>query len=123
MVIEFPSPANRLGPQALNMTAKFIYMTAADLDEARRIAETLVGERLIACANILGAMESVYRWDGRVTRGHEVAVILKTRSDLADAAIARAAELHSYDCPCLVVLDLAGGHAPFLNWISAETGR
>ncbi|UTW53476.1 divalent-cation tolerance protein CutA [bacterium SCSIO 12827] len=104
------------------MTAKFIYMTATDMDEARRIAETLVDERLIACANILGAMESVYRWDGKVTRGSEVAVILKTWGDLAETAIARAAELHSYDCPCLVVLDLAGGHALFLNWISAETG-
>ncbi|MEQ9554501.1 MAG: divalent-cation tolerance protein CutA [Rhodospirillales bacterium] len=104
------------------MTAKFIYMTAADTDEARRIAETLVDERLIACANILGAMESVYRWEDKVTRGSEVAVILKTRDDLTDAAIARAVALHSYDCPCLVVLDLAGGHAPFLDWISAETG-
>lgn len=104
------------------MTAKFIYMTAADRDEAGCIAETLVDERLIACANILGAMESVYRWDGKVTRGSEVAVILKTRSELVDAAVARAAALHSYDCPCLVVLDLAGGHAPFLEWISAETG-
>lgn len=104
------------------MTAKLIYMTAADAEEARRISETLVGERLIACANILGDMESVYRWEGRVTRSNEVAVILKTRSDLVDAVIARAADLHSYDCPCLVVIDAAGGHAPFLAWIMAETG-
>ncbi|PIW25913.1 MAG: divalent-cation tolerance protein CutA [Rhodospirillales bacterium CG15_BIG_FIL_POST_REV_8_21_14_020_66_15] len=104
------------------MTAKLIYMTAADTAEARRISEALVGERLIACANILGAMESVYWWQGKVTRGDEVAVILKTRAALVDAVIARAAELHSYDCPCLVVLDIGGGHAPFLDWISAETG-
>lgn len=104
------------------MTAKLIYMTAESVDEARRITETLVGERLIACANILGAMQSVYWWEGKVARGDEVAVVLKTRDELVDAVITRAAELHNYDCPCLVVIGLEGGHVPFLDWISAETG-
>ena len=103
------------------MTARLIYMTAENKDEARRIAEALVADRLIACANILGAMESVYWWNGAVARGDEVSVILKTRESLVDKVLARAAELHSYDCPCLVVLDVAGGHAPFLDWIEAET--
>lgn len=103
------------------MTARLIYMTAENKDEARRIAEALVTERLIACANILGAMESVYWWEGKVARGDEVSVILKTRDGLVDKVLTRAAELHSYDCPCLVVLDIAGGHAPFLDWIVAET--
>jgi periplasmic divalent cation tolerance protein len=104
------------------MTAKLIYMTAPDADEARRIAEVLVSERLIACANILGAMQSVYWWDGAVQQGDEVSILLKTRDALVEKVIARAAELHSYDCPCLVVLDTAGGHAPFLDWIETETG-
>lgn len=103
------------------MTAKFVYMTAADRDEARRIAETLVAERLIACANILGEIESVYRWEGQVARGREVAVILKTRESLVDRVLSRAAELHSYDCPCVVVLGIEHGHPPFLDWIAAET--
>ena len=103
------------------MSARLIYMTAENKDEARRIAEALVAERLIACANILGAMESVYRWEGEVARSEEVSVILKTRDALVDKVLARAAELHSYDCPCLVVLDITDGHAPFLDWIAAET--
>tara|TARA_B100000513_G_C11738059_1_gene129250 strand:- start:128 stop:445 length:318 start_codon:yes stop_codon:yes gene_type:complete len=103
------------------MAAKFLYMTAGDREEARRIAETLVDERLIACTNILGEIESVYRWEGKVTQGREVAMILKTRESLVDQVIARATALHSYDCPCVVVLGIENGHPPFLDWIVTET--
>ncbi|MEQ8227612.1 MAG: divalent-cation tolerance protein CutA [Rhodospirillales bacterium] len=104
------------------MSTKLIYMTATDTDEAFRISEALVAENLIACANVLGAMQSVYRWEGAVQRGEEVAVLLKTREELVEQVLARAAALHSYDCPCLIVLDVTGGHAPFLGWIQTETG-
>lgn len=103
------------------MSLKLIYMTAADEDEALRIAGTLVEERLIACANVMGTIKSVYRWEGAVQNGQEIAVLLKTRADLVETAIERAAGLHSYDCPCLVVLDTTGGHAPFLDWVETET--
>jgi len=103
------------------MTARVIYMTAASHAEAEAICETLVAERLIACANILGALRSVYWWQGAVARGDEVAVLMKTRDDLVARVSARIADLHSYECPCVVALDVTGGHAPFLDWIAAET--
>ena len=115
------APPTELDTAQRKMSAKLIYMTAADSDEAFRISETLVAEKLIACANVLGAMQSVYRWEGAVQRGEEVAVLLRTREELVDQVLTRAATLHSYDCPCLVVLDVTGGHAPFLGWIQTET--
>ena len=116
------APPTELDTSRRKMSAKLIYMTAADSDEAFRISEALVAEKLIACANILGAMQSVYRWEGAVQRSEEVAVLLKTREKLVDQVLARAAALHSYDCPCLIVLNVTGGHAPFLDWIQTETG-
>ena len=105
------------------MTAEYVtvYITTSDEDEAQKIAETLVQERLAACANILGPINSVYWWDGGVQSGAEVALVLKTRKSLFEPLKNRATALHSYDCPCITAWDIAAGHQPYLDWIFAET--
>jgi periplasmic divalent cation tolerance protein len=103
------------------MSQNIVYVTAASIDEARTIAKTMVAERLAACANILGAMESVYWWDGAVQSESEVSMILKTKAELVDRVIARVKALHSYDCPCVIALPIVAGHQEFLNWIDKET--
>ena len=100
----------------------FVYMTVPTPDEAHRIGRILVEERLAACANLLPGMTSIYRWQGKVEQAGEVVVIGKTRADLFDRLEARVKELHGYDCPCIVALPLSRGHAPYLDWIAAETG-
>lgn len=97
-----------------------LYVTTENEAEAERIGRALVERRLAACANILPAMRSVFRWQGAVQTGNECVLILKTRRELAEAATAAVAEGHSYDCPCVLVLPIQGGHAPFLDWIAAE---
>ena len=99
-----------------------VYMTAASADEAERIAEILVGERLAACVNILGSINSVYRWQGAVQREVEVAMLAKTRAALFDALSARVRALHSYETPCIVAWPVEAGDAGYMAWISAETG-
>ena len=94
-----------------------VYVTAGDRDEARRIATTLVEERLAACANILGQIESVYHWEGAVQSSDEVAFLAKTTEACFDALAARVRELHSYELPCIVAVPLARGEAAFLGWI------
>lgn len=101
--------------------ARLIYITAPSHDEAMTLAETLVGERLAACANVLGPMTSVYWWDGKLNRDAEVALVLKTRADLVEALTARVKQVHPYECPCVVALPITGGNPAFLNWINAET--
>jgi periplasmic divalent cation tolerance protein len=104
------------------MDVLFVYVTVGSRDEALSIGRTLVEEGLAACANVLGDMTSVYRWEGNVEQGAEAVLIAKTRSDRFDALAARIVELHSYELPCILALPVASGHAPYLDWIRAESG-
>lgn len=100
-----------------------VYVTVATDTEAQKIAGTVVGERLAACANIFPPIRSVYWWEGNLESADEVAVLLKTRKDVADALIERIRQLHSYDCPCIIALPVVAGNPAFLAWISSETRR
>ncbi len=103
------------------MTVSLIYVTAASHDEAEKIGTALVEERLAACANILGEMTSIYRWEDAVQREPEVVMIVKTRRERADDVIARIEQLHSYDTPCAIEIGIGRGAGKFLNWIVEET--
>jgi len=101
----------------------FVYMTAGSADEARMIGEVLVAERLAACVNLIGGMTSIYRWQGEIERGEEVVMIAKTTRDRVEALTDRVTRLHSYDCPCIVVLPVEGGNPTFLTWIGEQVGE
>ena len=101
--------------------AVFVYTTFPSLVEAEAAAHALVGQRLAACANILPGMISVYRWEGQLERGAEVAMILKTRSSLADALTGMLRELHPFDVPAIAVIPLEAVDAPYLQWLFGET--
>lgn len=103
-----------------NRDVYWVYCTAPDRDEARRLARALVEERRAACVNILGEIESVYWWEGAVQTDVEVALAAKTHHDALDALIRRVVELHPYECPAVIALPVAGGHPAFLDWIRAE---
>jgi periplasmic divalent cation tolerance protein len=81
----------------------------------------VVQERLAACANIMGPVRSIYRWQGKVETAREVAVIFKTRRAQFDRLAARVKELHTYECPCVVALPIVGGLPAYLDWLAAET--
>ena len=98
-----------------------VYMTASSAEEAETIAAALVGERLAACVNILGAIRSVYRWNGAVQNDAELALVAKTRAALFDALAARVKALHSYEVPCIVAWPIEAGDSAYLAWIGAET--
>ena len=97
------------------------YMTAGTVEEAKSIGRALVEERLAACVNVIPGMVSVYRWEGALEEAEEAVLIAKTRAEKFDALAKRVAEIHSYDTPCAIRLDIAGGLPPFLRWIDDET--
>ena len=97
-----------------------LYVTAGDREEALALARMLVGERLAACANVLGESASVYRWQGAVQEEGEVVLVAKTVEDRVEAAARRVREAHSYDSPCVVALPISGGDADFLSWVRDE---
>lgn len=97
-----------------------VYATFGSEEEARRVARTLVEERLAACANILPPCHSIYRWQGRIEEAGEVAALFKTRADAAARLIARLAELHSYEVPAAVVWPIADALDPYRTWVAGE---
>lgn len=98
-----------------------LYCTFADEVEARRIAGLVLEARLAACVNILGAGASLYRWQGKIEESRECFAIMKTRTALVERLSAAIKKHHSYDVPCIVAWPVTGGHAPYLDWIGAET--
>lgn len=85
-------------------------------EDARRLAKILVDEKLAACVQLL-PIESVYRWDGAVRNEDEVLLLIKTRTALFDAAIARIKAAHPYTVPEIVGWPFSAGHRPYLDWI------
>lgn len=101
--------------------ARFVYITAGNVDEALGIGKALVEARLAACANVFEGMRSVFRWVNQVQTEQEAVLVLKTRVDLINAVTNKVKELHSYDCPCVVAFPITGGNQEFLDWIDTET--
>jgi periplasmic divalent cation tolerance protein len=100
---------------------RFVYVTAASQEQAKTIGETLVRERLVACANILAPIASIYWWQGKIQHDSEAVLIAKTRAELMERVIARVRELHTYTVPCVVGLAIEEGNPVFLRWITDET--
>jgi periplasmic divalent cation tolerance protein len=100
-----------------------VYAVFANDGEARRIARAVVEERLAACANILGPCHSIYRWQGAVEETGEIAAVFKTSADRASALVARVAEMHSYDVPCVVVWPVVEALDDYAAWVRGETSR
>lgn len=97
-----------------------LYSTFANLKEARAIIASLLDAKLVACANILGAVESHYVWQGKREKSREIAVIFKTTTARAKAATRMIVEQHSYDCPCVVEYKIDGAFAGYLDWVAAS---
>lgn len=103
------------------MKKYFIYMTAKDASEARKLGRVLLKDRLAACVNILGPIASMYWWKDAVQNDKEVALIAKTTARNLDPLIRKVRSIHSYDVPCVVALPIAKGNPAFLQWIERET--
>lgn len=105
------------------MAETFIYVTCESEKQAVSIGRELVGERLVACVNLLDGMKSLYWWDGEVQSGNETVLIAKTTEELVQTVTDRIIDLHSYDVPCVVALPVVGGNPDFLKWIREEVER
>jgi periplasmic divalent cation tolerance protein len=95
-------------------------MTAPDAEVAERVVTALVNERLAACGNIVPGVVSIYRWEDAIQRDVEVVVVLKTTAERVQATMERAAALHPYEVPELLVVDVAAGLAQYLQWVAAS---
>ena len=101
--------------------ARIVLTTAGSQEEARKIAHTLVDRRLAACVNVVLQVESIYRWQGKVESASEWLLVIKTQTSAFERVRNTIKELHSYDLPECVMLEVAAGSSEYLNWIAENT--
>lgn len=92
-------------------------MTAPDQASAAKIVDALVQEQLIACGNIIGGVQSIYRWQGAIERAAEILVILKTTEQWAAQVVARVRDLHPYEVPEVLFFPVTIGYDPYMRWV------
>lgn len=98
-----------------------VLITTGSEEEAARIAQSLVEERLIACANLVGGVRSLYRWKGEVCDDREILLLCKTQRRLFPQVSAKVKSIHSYEVPEIIALPIIEGWRPYLEWVERET--
>ena len=97
-----------------------VLMTTGSEEEASKIAQSLVKERLIACVNVVPGVTSYYWWEDKVQCDGEWLLIAKTQRETVDQVRQRVEALHSYDLPEVIALPVSGGSQRYLDWIAGE---
>ena len=93
------------------------YITAPNEGIGRKIAQLLVEEKLAACVTIIPAVISCYRWNGKIETGAECLLMGKTTESLTPAIKNRVSEIHPYDVPEILFVNIANGLESYLQWV------
>ena len=97
--------------------ALIVFTTFANEADAARVARALVEERLVACANLVPGVRSIYRWKQGVQDEREVVVLMKTRKQDWTALLSRLHDLHPYETPECVAVRIAAGAPKYMAWL------
>ncbi|MGB2645299.1 MAG: divalent-cation tolerance protein CutA [Candidatus Acidiferrum sp.] len=101
---------------------RLVLVTCANPMQAKLIARSIVEKRLAACVNILRSpIESHYRWNGKVEKARELLLFIKTTARRLGALEREVKRLHSYELPEFLVLPIASGSKPYLDWLDQNT--
>nr|AAP05963.1 SJCHGC05154 protein [Schistosoma japonicum] len=98
-----------------------VLITCPNSSVAETIADTLVSRKLAACVNIIPSIKSVYVWEGKVERSDELLLMAKTQSKLIPSLTEVVKDMHPYECPEIIGLNIEGGYPPYLKWITDST--
>ena len=96
---------------------RIIFVTSANKEEARKIAKSLIDNKLAACVNIIGGLESFFWWRGKIDSAKEVLLIIKSRKEKVSRVIKLVKSIHSYEVPEIISLPITTGFKPYLRWI------
>lgn len=100
-----------------------VLVSTASIEEARSIAHRVVAERLAACASIVEQVQSIFRWEEKITSEAESLIILKTSGARFTELQARIKSLHSYSVPEIIALPIVAGSEQYLAWLGKETQK
>ena len=97
--------------------------TFPDAEIARRISNDLVSQRFAACANVLPAVESIYRWKEKIESGNETLVLFKVSEKRQSAFQNKLRSLHPYDVPEIIFFAVVSGLPEYLHWVGENCGQ
>jgi len=100
-----------------------VFVTTGDEENALAIGRALVEERLAACANLLGPIRSIYRWQDKVEDSPEHLLMIKTQAGRFSTLQARVKELHPYQVPEIIAVDIEQGSTQYLDWLRESTAE
>ena len=98
-----------------------LIMSTCPEKEAEGLAERLLGERVVACVNIINGITSKYWWKGKIETDKESLLLMKTTPQLVEKVIGKIREMHSYEVPEIIEIDIGGGNPDYLKWIEEVT--
>jgi periplasmic divalent cation tolerance protein len=104
------------------MSILIVHCSCADDGSADVIARTLVEEHLAACVSVLPGMRSTFRWQGETHTDNEVLMLIKTTRERYPALADRLLELHPYELPEIIAVDVSAAHAPYVAWVESAVG-
>jgi len=105
------------------ITEIVVFVTTSSEEEATRISRILVEAGLVACANVLPRVRSIFRWEGKVTEEQESLMVLKTQSSRFKELATTIKGVHSYSVPEIIAIPVVQGSAEYLSWIRDETAK
>ena len=100
-----------------------ILVTASSKEEARKIANKLVSDKLAACVNIIDGVESLFWWEGKVDCASESLLVIKSKKEKLKSIIKAVRSVHSYTVPEIIALPIVSGDKPYLRWIDESLSR
>ena len=99
---------------------RYLYITTKSLEEARKIAEQALKDRVVSCANIYPTVETMYWWQGQIQYSTEAVLILKTTQDMVAKATETVKRWHSYSTPCVLSIPIESGNEEYIQWLRGE---
>ena len=98
-----------------------IWINCPDQDTANKIADALIGKRLVACSNIFAEIQSSYRWKGRIESESEIPLVVKTREENFSAVVEEVRKMHPYETPSIIGVPVEFVNEDYLAWVYSET--
>lgn len=98
-----------------------VYVSVPNREAGKKLANSIVKEKLAACVNIVPGIESVYQWQGEIQSDAEELLIIKTRQSLLEALTEHVKANHEYEVPEVISLPITGGSIPYLKWLKDST--
>ena len=100
------------------MTNVMVFMATATKQEAQKIVRSLLDKHLIACANIIGSVDSEFWWQGKIDKAKEFLVLMKSDEKLFEKISKTIKDIHSHEIPEVLALPIVKGWAPYLEWLN-----